>query len=123
MKKILIKFLQLQAQMKILHWQTTSRAEHIAFGDFYDEADEYIDEIVEQIQGKYGRITLGGLDSIIVSDYNTLKLNMFLMDFDTFINVEIFNCGLNKEKDREIDATIDELRSELNKLKYLITLK
>lgn len=123
MKKILIKFLQLQAQMKILHWQTTSNAEHIAFGNFYEEADEHIDEIVEQIQGKYGRITLGGLDSIIVSDYNTLKLNMFLMDFDTFINVEIFNCGLNKEKDREIDATIDELRSELNKLKYLITLK
>lgn len=123
MKKIIIKFLQLQNQIKILHWQTTSRAEHIAFGEFYEKADKIIDEIVEQIQGKYGRITLGGLDSIIISDYNTLKLNMFMMDFDTFINIEIFNCGLNKEKDKEINSTIDKLRSEINKLKYLLTLK
>jgi hypothetical protein len=123
MKKIICKFLQLQAQMKMLHWQTTSRAEHIAFGDFYEEADGIIDRIVENIQGKYGRIQLGGLDSLIVSDYSSLKVNVFLMDFCTFIDKDIFNCGINKDQDREIDAIIDELRSEVNKLKYLLTLK
>lgn len=123
MKKIVCKLLQLPAQMHIMHWQTTSYAEHKAFQKFYEEAEDIIDEIMEQIQGKYGRISLGGLESIIVSDYNTLKLNMFLMDLESFLNVEIFNCGLDKTKDREIDAVIDELRSEVDKLKYLLTLK
>lgn len=123
MKKIVCKFLQLQAQMRILHWQTNSYAEHVAFGSFYDDANGIIDAIIEQIQGKYGRILLGGLESIIVSDYNTLKLNMFLMDLEMFLNTEIYSCGLDKAKDKEIDAVIDELRSLIDKLKYLLTLK
>lgn len=123
MKKIVIKFLQLQAQMRILHWQTTSYAEHKAFDEFYDEAGEIIDRLIEAVQGKYGRITLGGIDSIIVSDYNTLKFNMFIMDFETFINTEIFSCGLDKDKDSEIENILQELRGEVDKLKYLLTLK
>jgi DNA-binding ferritin-like protein len=123
MKKIILKFLQLQAQMRILHWQTTSYAEHNAFGGFYDAADDTIDKLVEAIQGKYGRITLGGLDSIILSDYSTLKLNMFLMDLETFLESEIYCCGLEKQKDSEIENIIQELRAEVDKLKYLLTLK
>lgn len=123
MKKIIIKFLQLQSQTRILHWQTTSHAEHLAFGGFYDDINDIIDKIVEAIQGKYGRITLGGLDSIIVSDYNTLKLNMFLMDLETFLCTEIYQCGIDKMKDAEIENLIQELRAEVDKLKYLLTLK
>ena len=51
MKKIVLKFLQTQAQMRILHWQTTSYAEHNAFGGFYDATGDIIDKIVEAIQG------------------------------------------------------------------------
>jgi len=123
MKKIILKTLQLQAQMRILHWQTTSYAEHNAFGGFYDAADDLIDKLIEAIQGKYGRIMLGGIDSIPVSDYSNLKINMFLMDMETFFCAEIFNCGINRETDAEIDNIIQEIRSEIDKLKYLLTLK
>ena len=123
MKKIILKSLQLQAQMRILHWQTTSFAEHNAFGGFYDAADDIIDKLIEAIQGKYGRIMLGGIDSIPVSDYGNLKLNIFIMDIETFFTTEIFACGLNKEVDSEIENIIQELRGEIDKLKYLLTLK
>jgi len=123
MKKILLKSLQLQAQMRILHWQTTSFAEHNAFGGFYDAADEIIDRLMEAIQGKYGRITLGGIDSLQVSDYGKLKINMFLMDIETFYSTEIFTCGIDKVADSEIENIIQELRGEIDKLKYLLTLK
>lgn len=123
MKKIILKSLQLQAQMRILHWQTTSFAEHNAFGGFYDAADDIIDKLIEAIQGKYGRITLGGIDSLQVSDYGNLKLNMFLMDIETFYATEIFACGIDKTSDAEIDNIIQELRAEIDKLKYLLTLK
>jgi hypothetical protein len=123
MKKIILKSLQLQAQMRILHWQTTSFAEHNAFGGFYDAADDIIDKLIEAIQGKYGRIMLGGIDSIPVSDYGNLKLNVFIMDMETFFSMEIFSCGINKEVDSEIENIIQELRGEIDKLKYLLTLK
>lgn len=123
MKKIVLKFLQIQSQMRILHWQTTSYAEHNAFGGFYDSVDDLIDRIVEAIQGKYGRIMLGGIDSIQVSDYSNLKLNMFLMDMESFIVADIYTCGIDKEKDAEIENILQEFRSEIDKLKYLLTLK
>ena len=52
MKKILLKSLQLQAQMRILHWQTTSFAEHNAFGGFYDAADDIIDKLITGMQAR-----------------------------------------------------------------------
>lgn len=123
MKKIVIKALQIQSQIRILHWQTTSYAEHAAFGSFYDKIDSVLDKLIETIQGKYGRIFLGGLDSIPVSDYSNLKLNVFLLDIETFFSSEIFTCGIEKIRDPEIDNVIQEIRGEFNKLKYLLSLR
>ena len=123
MKKILLKSLQLQSQMRILHWQTTSFAEHNAFGGFYDAADDIIDTLIEAIQGKYGRIFLGGIDSVQISDYNNLKLNVFIMDMEAFFSTEIYACGIDMNRDSEIDNILQELRGEIDKLKYLLTLK
>lgn len=123
MKKIVLKSLQMQAQMKILHWQTTFYGEHMAFGGFYATTDVLIDKMIEAIQGKYGRVFLGGIDSIQVSDYSNLKLNVFLMDLEFFFSSEIYTCGLNQNSDAEIDNIVQEIRSEVNKLKYLLTLK
>jgi hypothetical protein len=123
MKKIMLKSLQLQAEMKILHWQTTAYAEHMAFGGFYEAIDPLIDNLIECIQGKYGRIMIGGIDSIQVSDYNNLKINIFLMDMDTFFTTEIWTCGINKMADTEIVNIVDEIKAELDKLRYLLTLK
>jgi hypothetical protein len=123
MKKIVLKSLQVQTQMRILHWQTTSYAEHIAFGGFYDTVSDLIDTLVEAIQGKYGRIFLGGIDSVQISDYSNLKLNMFIMDMEAFYSNEIFNCGIEKDRDAEIDNILQEIRGEIDKLKYLLTLK
>jgi len=109
--------------MRVLHWQTTSYAEHVAFGGFYDATDAIVDKLVEAIQGKYGRIMLGGIDSVQVSDYGNLKLNMFLVVLESFLCNEIYNCGIDKAQDAEIENILQELRAELDKLKYLLTLK
>jgi hypothetical protein len=123
MKRIVLKSLQLQAQMRILHWQTTSLGEHLAFGGFYSAVDDTVDKLIETIQGKYGRIMLGGIDAIQVSDYNNLKINVFLMDIESFFAAEIYTCGIDKLADSEIENIIQEIRGEIDKLKYLMTLK
>ena len=38
------------------HWKTTSYAQHVALGDFYDTVIERIDEVVECYQGEFGLI-------------------------------------------------------------------
>ena len=123
MKKIVLKSLQLQAQMRILHWQTTYLGEHLAFGGFYDATDALIDKLIEAIQGKYGRIFLGGIDAIQVSDYNNLKINVFIADADLFFSNEIYLCGINQTTDTEIDNILQEIKGEIDKLTYLLTLK
>lgn len=123
MKKILIKVLQLQSQMRILHWQTTSLGEHMAFGKFYEAVDPVIDKLMESLQGKYGRIVLGGIDSFQVADYSNLKIHVFLLDMENFFSTEIFTCGISSARDNEIDNVLQEIRAELDKLKYLLTLK
>jgi hypothetical protein len=123
MKKILIKVLQLQSQMRILHWQTTSLGEHLAFGKFYDSVDPTIDKLIEAIQGKHGRISLGGIDSFQIADYSNLKIHVFLLDVENFFAAEIYTCGIDRTMDSEIENIVQEIRGELDKLKYLLTLK
>jgi hypothetical protein len=36
----------------IMHWQTTSYAQHIALGDFYQAIPNLIDAVIEAYQGK-----------------------------------------------------------------------
>ena len=42
-------------QLHLLHWQTTSFAEHQALGGLYDKVFDFKDEIVEKIMGYSGK--------------------------------------------------------------------
>lgn len=43
-------------QAHIEHWNSTSYAEHLALGDFYDEIIDLVDAFVECYQGKFGLV-------------------------------------------------------------------
>lgn len=111
-----------QQQTKILHWQTKSYARHNAWGGIYDSLDDLIDKFTEVCMGKYGRIELS-------EDISTIKLkNMSDLSTNDFINEFVdFLTGLTQEFDAKIDSDVlnirDEILGEVNKLKYLLTLK
>lgn len=46
----------------MLHFQSTSYAEHMALGSFYDDLGDLIDDFVEQYQGEY---------EVLISGYTT----------------------------------------------------
>lgn len=48
------KFINLQNQIRIFHWQTKSYSEHKALGSLYEGLDPLIDEFVEVYFGKNG---------------------------------------------------------------------
>ena len=47
-------------QVHVFHWQTRKKgslAQHMAFGEYYDEIPDLLDKLVETYQGKNGIIT------------------------------------------------------------------
>lgn len=118
---ILIKFLTIQAQLKIMHWQTKSRSRHEAFGDTYDALDDMIDLFVETYQGKNGRFLLGEPLAINVSDISAIKLSQWLESLKTFFTTELPSF-LDQQKDTDLLNIKDEMLGAINKLKYLLTL-
>ena len=78
-EQLIINFITLQQQFRILHWQTKSYARHIAYGGIYENLDELIDKFVEIYMGKYGRVEFSsGEGTIVLKNTSTLGLNEFL---------------------------------------------
>lgn len=115
------KFITLQEQFRILHWQTKSYARHNAFGGIYSDLDELIDEFMEVYMGKYGRVEFDGDGTIVLQNSNSLDLNGFVKE-----NIEYLKSlsnDLNPSNDSDLLNIRDEMMAKINKLRYLLTLK
>lgn len=121
-EELIIQFFTLQQQFKVLHWQTKSHSRHIAYDQIYSSLGELIDDFVEIYMGKYGRVEFsGGEGSIILKNTDSLQLNNFLKD-----NIEwlkSLNEKLKSDNDSDLLNLRDEMMGEINKLRYLLTLK
>lgn len=115
----IFNLMQFQTQVKIWHWQTKIYAKHKALCKIYDFISTQLDEFTETAMGKYGRVDSTGIT------YNFVNLS------DNAINEAIDNCisdcvNLGRSLDKE-DTDLLNLRDEvignLNKTKYLLTLK
>jgi DNA-binding ferritin-like protein len=119
--QFIVKLLAVRDQSHIFHWQTKSFAMHKAFGKFYEEYLELIDELVESIMGLKGRPVIGNA-TIEITDYSPLALSEFLdKTYDTLSNhlKEVLS-------DFDVDEIFDQAKLillQIDKLKYLLTLK
>ena len=120
MKNILLLLLKTQDQTRILHWQTKSYAQHIAFGNFYDALTPLIDLLVECYQGKYDRIYLDDENTIELKDVSDNPESIFSELGDALANDF---ADIIDEKDTDLLNIRDEIIAEINKLEYLLTLK
>jgi len=116
------RLLAIRDQAHVFHWQTNSFAQHEAFGEFYEDFLEGVDEMVEAIMGIKGRPTFGEGASIIISDYSPENINRF---FESAYPV--FDNELSAICDSEVNEEIFDLArailANIDKLKYLMTLK
>lgn len=115
-------FLQLQNQLRILHWQTKGFARHKAFGETYDALEGLIDDFVEIYMGKYGRFSLSENEkNISLDNLSELELTSFLKN----VKSELIGMSndLSKDKDTDLLNLRDEMLGLINKLSYLLTLE
>lgn len=117
-KELLSNVIQIAGQIKILHWQTESFAEHNAFDRTYESLGDKFDHLIEVYSGKYQRPKFGGVQELSFADYDSIKVDAFLTATEEFF-VDAFMA----EQDSELNNIKEEILADIQQLKYLLTLK
>ena len=118
MDQVVMQLVQMEQQMRIFHWQTKSHARHKAFGKVYSNLGDLIDTFAEAWMGKNGRVRISGPIEIqnLGGDVEQIV--------DGYIETLVgMTDVLNPQRDTDLLNIRDEILSEFNKLKYLLTLK
>ena len=104
-------------QLHLLHWQTTSYAEHQALGGLYDYVHDFKDGVIEKLMGYTGKrpkapkmepLSDTASASIVVSE-----LMSFASSLKSFAESNSYH---------DIANLADSLSGEAAKTKYLLTL-
>jgi hypothetical protein len=119
-EQIILTLEEIQVQIKHLHWQTKSIAEHEAYGKIYDSLTDSIDLFVEICMGKHGRPDFTGGYQLTGKDISETDVDEFLQRVCEFLIS--FSDVYDPQKDSDLLNIRDEILGEFNKLKYLLTL-
>ena len=118
MHEVASKLIEVHNQLKFFHWQTTSYARHQAYGGIYDALTPLIDNFVEVLMGKYGRVP-----ALPMKVYNRNEKDCMTFIDETVAYLLMLSTALDPQTDTDLLNIRDEMVSEFNKLKYLLTLK
>jgi len=123
---IIPKFLGLQNQIRVLHWQTKSYAEHKALGKCYEALDPLVDQFVEVYFGTHGRHSAVATDGKTrapeeVVDYGDITPQDLIDDGIAFLKTEV--PKYLEDDDTDLSNIRDEMLAVLNRTKYLLSLK
>lgn len=104
-------------QLHLIHWQTSSYAEHMATGALYDYIHDFKDDIVEKIMGYSGRKPRAIKMEPILDNANCVSVVTDLMNFAS----ELKKYG-EANSYHDVCNLADALSREAAKTKYLLTL-
>ena len=116
---IVTAMLTIRNQIKLYHWQTGSFARHKATDDFTASLDENIDAFVEIYMGKYGRPKVTG--TISLTNFSESAAASFVAKQVKYLS-EVLPKKLSPE-DTDLLNLRDEILADVNKTRYLFTLK
>jgi DNA-binding ferritin-like protein len=103
-------------QLHLLHWQTTSYAQHKALGKLYEYVQDFKDGVVEKLMGYTGkRPGVYKIEALSAADSNSVVTA--LMDFSS--NLKRY---AESNSYHDIANLADALSGEAAKTKYLLTL-
>jgi len=106
-------------QLHLLHWQTTSFAEHEALGKLYDRVGDLQDEIVEKIMGYAGK-KVKAFKIDVLKEYAPGMPNKVVKDLVSFAkDLEEFGEENNMS---DIENVAQSLSGEAAQTLYRLTL-
>jgi len=117
LESVAAKLTYFHIQLHLLHWQTTSFAEHKALGSLYETVGDMKDDIVEKLMGYANRrVKVFKLEGL--SEGNSVAVVNSLLTF-------AYNLIEWAEANHycDIENLAQSLSGEAAKTKYLLTLK
>lgn len=112
------KLLGLQNQLRMLHWGTSSYAEHKALGKAYEGLDGLIDTFVETYMGTHGK----SLPPIKL-DLRPYTLGSVMKLLDQAVHFLTIELQSQLSGNTDLSNIRDEMLGLINQTKYLLTLK
>ena len=116
LESIASKLTHFHEQLHLLHWQTTSYAEHQALGGLYDYVHDFKDGLIEKLMGYTGkRPTSMKIDPIMTTSAEAVvsELMAFASSLKSYAEINSYH---------DIANLADALSGEAAKTKYLLTL-
>ncbi|MCI4435858.1 MAG: hypothetical protein JHC33_03500 [Ignisphaera sp.] len=110
------KLTHIQEQLHLLHWQTTSYAEHKALGKLYEYVQDFKDGVVEKLMGYTGKRP-GAYKIEPLGGANATSVVSELMSFASSLKA----YG-EKNSYHDVCNLADSLSGEAAKTKFLLTL-
>lgn len=112
----LVKF---QQQIRIFHWQSDTYAQHKAFGKLYENFDGLVDDFVETYMGIFGKSKPTTQFTFVLDPLSEETLNYVIDNFETYLK----DMDYELEEYTDLLNIRDSMLGEINKLKYLLTLR
>ena len=116
---MIIPLLKIQNQIKVFHWQTKSYAEHKALDSFGDSFGTLVDKLIESYIGCCGELKLEIPPTITLKDYSG---NPSILNFLNTTYEYLLNLQKTLSSKSELVNILDEMKSEVDQLKYLLRL-
>jgi hypothetical protein len=116
--QVLNKMLEARDCLHLIHWNTTSYAEHKALGKFYDGWLDLVDSFIETYQGRYQRIG-GDLKIEVSSDYVATE---YLTELRRFIQMDAPTI-IAPTLDADLSNILADMLGLVNHTLYMLTLK
>jgi len=116
LESIASKLTYFHEQLHLLHWQTTSYAEHQALGGLYDYVHDFKDGLIEKLMGYTGKRP-GAYKIDPLGNSNATAVVSELMSFSSSLKSYGESNGYH-----DVSNLADALSGEAAKTKYLLTL-
>ena len=104
-------------QLHLIHWQTSSYAEHVAVGGFYDYIHDFKDDVIEKLMGYMGKkprnVKLLPLQDNAMATSVVNEIKSWAAELGTFAKSNGYN---------DVDNMSQDLSGHAAKTLYLLTL-
>ena len=116
LESIASKLTYFHEQLHLLHWQTTSYAQHKALGKLYEYVQDFKDGVIEKLMGYTGkRPGVYKIDPLVAA--SAMAVVSELMSFSSSLKSYAESNGYH-----DISNLADALSGEAAKVRYLLTL-
>jgi DNA-binding ferritin-like protein len=117
LEAVAAKLTYFHEQLHLLHWQTSSYAEHMALGGLYDYVHDVKDEIIEKMMGYTGKrpkaFKIEHLSDSAIANVVVTELISFASKLEGYAEANSMP---------DIENISQSLSGEAAKVKYLLTL-